>query len=215
MDVLDKPSVEDINLKKVITYDGFIFYVDNNFNIYNKNMRLLTQRIGRDGYYIIAARKQGGSETSKFVHRIIAQAFIKNDLDDKYEVHHKDRNRANNSINNLEVLLRYDHKLEHNLKYSEQKQCIVCGKLFTPNITKRLRAKVCSKECKSVIDKETGIKKRKPINQLDLNNNLIKSWDYGMLIEEETGWHLSNINKCLKGKINSAYGYKWEYGAIR
>ena len=34
----------------------------------------------------------------------------------EYDVHHKDRNKLNNSKDNLEILTRKEHKARHNLK---------------------------------------------------------------------------------------------------
>lgn len=45
--------------------------------------------------------KRGGERTKFFVHRLVAQAFIPN-AEDKPIVNHKDLNRSNNHITNLE-----------------------------------------------------------------------------------------------------------------
>lgn len=207
-----QPHIEKLNIVKVTTCDGIVFYVDENLNIYSKTMKLLEPHLdGRAGYYQVSCKTINNCSTNRYVHRILAQAFIKPDLDNDYEVHHKDRDRTNNSIDNLEVLLRYDHKLEHNLKYSETKICEVCGKEFTPHITKRARAHVCSEECKHQLDIINGKKRRKPINQYDLDGNYLATWDRGMSIEEELGYAQGNIVKCCKEQIKSAYGYIWRY----
>lgn len=208
---MELPNVIDFQLKKVTMQDGVFVYVDNDFNIYSHTMHKLTQRINNKGYYYVMVRTKTNSHSPRFVHRILAQAFIKPDLNDAYEVHHKDRNPLNNSLDNLEPLLRYDHKIEHQQIYPLTKICKVCGKVFIPKPTKRKRAQVCSPECKKVIDDQTHMNKRKAINQYDLNGCFIKRWDYGSEIQNELGYMLSNICKCCKHIINSSYGYRWEY----
>ena len=42
-----------------------------------------------------------GKRVDKFIHRLVAEAFIHNTFNKKI-VHHKDGNRKNNSIDNLE-----------------------------------------------------------------------------------------------------------------
>ena len=205
------PKVEDLILKKVTLSDGIIFYVDAEHNIYSKSMQLLIPQLNNKGYYSVSAKTVNNCQCNRFVHRILAQAFLKPDLDDTYEVHHKDHNPQNNSLDNLKPMLRHDHKIEHQQIYPLTKICKVCGKVFTPNPTKRKRAQVCSPECKKVIDDQTHMNKRKAINQYDLNGCFIKRWDYGSEIQNELGYMLSNICKCCKNKIHSAYGYRWEY----
>lgn len=204
--------IKDITYKKVTTYDNITFYVDSKCNIYSKCLTLLTQEINNKGYIIVSCRTNDtGRLTNRFIHRILVQAFIKHDLDDKYEVHHKDHNPLNNSLDNLEPMLRYDHKIEHLQVYPLTKICKVCGKEFTPSKTKRKRAVVCSDECKKELDNINAKQRRKPINQYDLNKNFIKVWDSGMTIQKDLGYNHPNIVKCCKHQIKSAYGYIWEY----
>ena len=54
----------------------------------------------RNGYYVINLRKNG-KRISKQIHRLVAEAFIPNN-DNKPFVNHKDFNRLNNNIENLE-----------------------------------------------------------------------------------------------------------------
>jgi group I intron endonuclease len=55
------------------------------------------------------------------------------------------------------------------------------------------------------------------ISQLDLQNNLIKEWN--SIIEAHKSLSnsksTSKISDCLKGKIETAFGYKWKYKEIK
>ena len=55
---------------------------------------------------------------------------------------------------------------------------------------------------------ETSDRKIK-VYQYDLNGKYIKTWDSKFQINKELGYATSNIEKCCKGQIYSAYGYKW------
>lgn len=51
----------------------------------------------------------------------------------------------------------------------------------------------------------------KQIEQLDLENNLIKTWDNCKEIVEQLKVADSHIYKCCTNKAKTAYGYKWRY----
>jgi hypothetical protein len=54
-------------------------------------------------------------------------------------------------------------------------------------------------------------KLKKPVLQLDLNNNFIKEWKGFIDIKNELNYDQSTIRKCCKNKQKIAYGYKWKY----
>jgi len=66
--------------------------------------RVLKQYNRKDGYLQVNFR-MNGKAISKKVHRLIAEAFIPNP-DNLPEVNHKDCNRANNNVENLEFCTR-------------------------------------------------------------------------------------------------------------
>ena len=54
-----------------------------------------------DGYVRVELHKKGSNPKTRYVHRLVAQAFIPQPQDKKY-VNHKDSNRSNNCVKNLE-----------------------------------------------------------------------------------------------------------------
>jgi len=64
--------------------------------------------------YLQVNVKVAGKWTKKYVHRLVAQAFISNP-DSLPEVNHKDNDRTNNHVNNLEFCTR-----SYNMKYKEK-----------------------------------------------------------------------------------------------
>ena len=62
---------------------------------------ILKSRKDKDGYSQVGLWKNG-SKKQKTVHRLVALHFIPNDDLFKTEINHKDENKENNNINNLE-----------------------------------------------------------------------------------------------------------------
>lgn len=61
-----------------------------------------------------------------------------------------------------------------------------------------------------------GLKKpnnQRKVNQYDLENNFIKTWNSitNFLKENNINIKSSCISNCCKGRISTAYGYKWKY----
>lgn len=84
----------------------------NNYR-YHKKEHILKQSIDRNtGYYYVNLFHSGKLKRCT-VHRLVAQTFILNP-DNLYCVNHKDENRLNNCVDNLEWLTNYD-----NLVYSD------------------------------------------------------------------------------------------------
>lgn len=67
----------------------------------NKQQRILKKKLDKNtGYYKIILSEKGKTKTYN-IHRLVANAFINNPFNYKY-VNHKDENKQNNSVDNLE-----------------------------------------------------------------------------------------------------------------
>lgn len=75
-----------------------------------RNFRIRKPRITKDGYLQIGLHKNG-IETKFLIHRLVAETFIPNP-NNFLEINHKDENKQNNCISNLEWC---DHK--YNMTY--------------------------------------------------------------------------------------------------
>ena len=88
---------------KVIPDYGNMYLVSNYGDIKslkNGHEKILSQMTSRDGYKTVYLTKFGKSKT-KLVSRLVAQAFIPNP-NNLPEVNHKDEDKSNNKIDNLE-----------------------------------------------------------------------------------------------------------------
>lgn len=86
---------------RIEDYDDY--YVSNLgrvLSLKGKKERFLKARIGKDGYYYVTLNKKGKKKSFK-VHRLVAKAFIPNP-DNLPCINHKDENKLNNHIDNLE-----------------------------------------------------------------------------------------------------------------
>ena len=95
--------------KDIEGYEG-LYQVSNKGRVkslkYGKE-RILRPGIDRDGYYKIMLYNDSARKTFR-LHRLVAEAFIPN-LDNKPEVNHKDENKKNNCVENLEWIRHIDN----------------------------------------------------------------------------------------------------------
>jgi len=83
----DYPKYYVSNLGRVLSLKG-------------KKERFLKVRIGKDGYYYVTLNKKGKKKSFK-IHRLVAKTFISNP-NNLPCVNHKDENKLNNCVDNLE-----------------------------------------------------------------------------------------------------------------
>ena len=129
--------------------------------------------IRKDGYVIISLSK-GGKKYKCYLHRLVAETFIPNP-DNLPQVNHKDENKTDNCVSNLEWITPKD-----NCNYGTRNE-------------------------------RQGLGHSKPIEQYDLDGNLIKEWDSAAQVERDLGFNHQNISKCCLGQQKTAYNYKWRY----
>ena len=134
--------------------------------------------------YLRVTLYQGSRNIKKqlFVHRLVAEAFIANP-DCLPCVNHKDENRENNRLENLEW----------------------CTHEYNSNYGTAIERRVKNQDWKSIAEKQST-----PVNQYDLNENLIRTWESMSECEREAGFKIVGISKCCSGKLKTYRGYKWK-----
>ena len=162
--------------KDVIGYEDY-YQVSNLGNVRSKDRevnawhgivlkkgRVLKQSIGNNGYYSVCFQINNIKKQHS-VHRIVAQAFIPN-LDNMPYINHKDENRLNNNIKNLEWC-----SAKYNINYGTCKE--------RRNETKRDKCKLS-----------------KTTLQYNLDGTLIKEWKSTKEIERKLGFSNQGISAC-------------------
>lgn len=71
--------------------------------------RILKPRLDKDGYLRISLKDENGKLKTRFIHRLVAITYIPNPLN-KPQVNHKDFNRQNPSVENLEWVTAKENK---------------------------------------------------------------------------------------------------------
>lgn len=93
-------------------------------------------------------------------HRWIMEQKLDRKLSPTEVVHHINGNPLDNRIENLRVLDAAEHIRLHKEKYPKEKNCEVCGNIFTPSPFKRKRQKCCSEKCAQSIRVQAALKAR-------------------------------------------------------
>ena len=117
---------------KTIIHNGKTYYVhplymnfaasedgynnNNNHNINRKTLKPSRGRLRQDGYFDISVRNKLFC-TRKQAHRMIWEAVNQQLIPDKYQIHHINCDKQNNSIENLELVTR-----QKNMKYEGLKR---------------------------------------------------------------------------------------------
>lgn len=77
-----------------------LYEVTDDGRVFNKSGKELSQYLIKRGYHIVLLW-QNNKQKTKLVHRLVAEAFIPNP-DNLPQVNHKDENKDNNTVDNLE-----------------------------------------------------------------------------------------------------------------
>ena len=155
---------------------------------------------------------------NKYKHWLLHQYIwitVNGDIPEGYDVHHKDGNRQNNSIYNLELLtIKEHHELHGSNIYKETKK-----KMSESHKGKssHMLGKHHSEETRNKISenkKGTISNKRKKVAQYTLDGELVKVWDSATECNKEH-FNQGNVSLCCRNNYNNknnAYkGFIWKY----
>ena len=113
-------------MKDIKGYEG-LYAVTEDGQVWSyRSNKFLKQRKDKDGYLLINLSVSGIIKTFK-VHRLVAEAYIPNP-DLKETVNHKDENKVNNNVSNLEWMTREENSV-YGTKIDRIKKSIYCIEL--------------------------------------------------------------------------------------
>ena len=114
----------------------------------------------KDGRKFIVYKGEDNKYHSKAYARYLMEQHLGRKLTNEEEVHHKDHNKMNDVIENLEVKNKTAHRREHNIKPIIIEHCYICGSNIIVDSRKRAnhyRSKnknpdkwFCSKRCSGI-----------------------------------------------------------------
>lgn len=129
-------NIEVYGWKTAIPIQGFPKYrVDTFGNVYNSGGLILKPIVSKKGYLRVSLSNDFVKHKKFLVHRLVAEAFIPNPKN-LPQVNHKDENKQNNSVKNLEWCtplenLKYSGIIEKARKTNFQKvKCLDDGKIY-------------------------------------------------------------------------------------
>lgn len=140
------------------------------------------------GYSYITVKTDDGGQLFFLVHRLVAEAFLSNP-DNLPEVNHKDLNKSNNSINNLEWCSRQEN-IDHAVANGAIKKRTIKPKPNTPS--------------------NPGGVSKKPVVAIDIEGNETTYESANACARAIDGFS-TNVTKCLKGKSRTYKGYTFKY----
>lgn len=148
---------------------------------YNRTGQEGILKARNDSYgYLQAHLYKDGKDKGCAIHRLVAKAFLPNP-ENYNEINHKDENKENNCVQNLEWCSR-----KYNVNYGTR--------------NKRSAEKHINHPRRS-----------KPVIAINKVSGLILEYTSVSEASRVTGVDQSSITKCCKGKRKSAGGYYWHF----
>lgn len=173
--------------KDIKGYEG-LYQVSNMGRVRSLKNKIILKPIKNTNGYLKVNLYNNRKMKTFLIHRLVALAFISN-TENKPQVNHKDENKTNNCMNNLEWC-----SVDYNNKYC----------------TRTERA-IKNTNYKKIAEKNSKIQ-GKQVLQIDKDTEKIINV-FHSIAEAERIFTKSqgNICRCCNGKYKTAYGYKWRY----
>lgn len=146
--------------------------------------------IDKNCYCIVTLCKDGKTK-NQFIHRLVAQAFLPN-IDNLPVVNHKDENKQNNCVDNLEWCT-----VKYNTNY---------GTSIERRKDKRRGIKM-NKEIVSRIAE----KHKKPVGMFK-DGTFIRKFDSATdAVKENNNFKIMSISAACNGRIKTYRGFEWKF----
>lgn len=201
-------------MKEIPNFENYL--IDENGLIYSKfSKKYIKPFLHRDGYLRIGLYSNGTRKEFQ-IHRLVALVYLPNP-DNLPQVNHKDENKLNNNVNNLEWCT-----CQYNLTYGNRiAKAMETRKLNDPNGESYIRSMTtrrksnpnneCFKQTVKTRTLKNCVNAEKKIAQYTLDGTLIAVFDSIAQAAQKTNCSAGCICKCAKGKKKMHKGFKWEY----
>ena len=166
---------------------------------HTRNGKIMRITPGKRGYAQIQLCKDG-EKVKFYIHRLVATMFIPNP-DNLPCVNHKDENKTNNNVENLEWCTQ-----EYNVKYGTSRKRTaekLVGKPLSDEHKQRISEMKKGKKNQEI----SGHKHYKAKKVICLETKQI----FNTVKEAETWCGKGCVSNCCKGKQKTSAGYHWMY----
>lgn len=177
-------------------FPGYRIYEDGRIVSDLKGSEIATQKTNSG--YSIAHLWQNNKRKAITVHRLVAMAFLPN-VDNKPVINHKDGNKQNNAVSNLEWASQSENMkhafssgLSENARQSAKQRMSVIGKRYAKDNVKHIL--------------KANVEARKPVLQYDLNGNFIAEYESIKAARKATG---CDVSRVINGVFKQSKGYTW------
>ena len=227
---------------KQIVVDSYAtnYYITEDGKCYNdKTKKYLQGQISNSGYLNYNLSLTPQIKKRYYAHRLVAQNYLQNP-NNLPEVNHKDGNKLNNNVENLEWVSSSEnikHSYELSLNPNQIKVYQFDTNLNLINVYKSIAEAGRNGFSTSSIGQEIHKKQKTLTNgyywndsdskdfdimitkntglssgvyQLDLNDNIIATYSSMGKAAQAVGGSHSHISECCRGKIKTYKGYKWQ-----
>lgn len=164
-------------------YSSFIKSTKQKGSIYGGDYKSISLVKNKNGYLSVMLLINN-TRKKVYVHRIIASTFLPN-VNNEPVINHKDGNRKNNNVNNLEWCSHSENNLHAFRVLNKKPTFLGCFSDMNPN--------------------------HKVIKQYDCNFNLIKLWKCEADAERKLGISKTNISACCHYRRKTTGGYIWRF----
>ena len=187
------------------------YEVSNMGNVRNVKTGIILkpQKTGSKLSYYKVNLYNNGNKVNKYLHRLVAEAFLPN-FEQKPEINHINTNSLDNRVENLEWCTRIENQnnpltkinmsnsmqgktpWDYGLKFSDEHKS---------NISNALKGKYTYNTNPN----------SKQIVQLNKQGELLYVWLCIKSASETLNIKQPHISSCCSGKLKTAYGYKWMF----
>lgn len=152
--------------------------------------RVLKPQLNKKLGYLYIGLYKNGKVSQKRIHRLVAQTFIQNN-DNKPDVNHKDGNKQNNNVNNLEWCTEKENAIHY--------------------IKNNLRQYKISELHREKINVSNRKKRGKVVLQYTKEGVFIREHLSAGLAAKFINTGKGNVINCCNGKLKTVKGYVFKY----